>query len=74
MGFVFELDDLFFGLIGESGVGKTNELCSLVISNLLKKDKIALFYKGVDLWDGLTARYAKILIGNLEEMKVLLLS
>jgi hypothetical protein len=49
-------DYLFFGLIGESGVGKTNELCSLVKSSVLNEEKITLFYKGVDLWGGLTAR------------------
>ena len=49
-------DYLFFGIYGESGAGKTNELCSLVQSCIHDKDKFVLFYKGIDLWDGITKK------------------
>jgi len=42
-----------FAVVGESGWGKTNLLCTL--ADRLLEDRPVLFYWGLRLWDGLTA-------------------
>lgn len=50
-----ESDSLCFSIYGESGTGKTNELCYLSEFVGSQDELLGLFYRGVELVDGLAA-------------------
>ncbi len=48
-------DRLCFGIIGESGVGKSNEMCAIVDTLIQGNDLLVLFYRGIHLASGLVS-------------------
>lgn len=50
-----ESEYLCFGILGESGTGKTNELCFLSDSIVAQDELLGLFYRGIELRDGIAA-------------------